>query len=144
MTKAFDCAMRLLARREHGARELADKLVQKGYNRQESNEAIAECQRLGFQSDLRFVEAVCHVRIRQGCGPLKISQELQAKHLDPELVNEILAREEDNWLTHALAVWHKKYKKQDQVSFAELQKQQRFLLYRGFPTDVITRVMKEI
>lgn len=144
MTKPLDCAMRLLARREHGARELADKLAQKGYNRQEINEAIAECQRLGFQSDRRFVEAVCHARIRQGCGPLKISQELQAKRIDPELIEEILTREQDNWLDHALTVWRKKYKKQDQVSFAELQKQQRFLLYRGFPTDVISRVMKEI
>lgn len=144
MTKALDCAMRLLARREHGACELADKLAQKGYNRQESNEAIAECQRLGFQSDRRFVDAVCHVRIRQGCGPLKIHQELQAKHIESELIDEILAREADHWLDHALAVWHKKYKKQDQVSFAELQKRQRFLLYRGFPTDVIARVVKEI
>ncbi len=125
--------MRLLARREHGARELADKLAQKGYNRQEINEAIAECQRLGFQSDLRFVEAVCHVRIRQGCGPLKIHQELQAKHIDPELIDKILAREEDHWLEHALAVWHKKYKKQDQISFAEQQKRQRFYCTVDFP-----------
>src|SRR3546814_5195711 len=104
MTKACDCALRLLARREHGAHELADKLRQKGYSQPESNEAIAECQRLGLQSDQRFVESLCRARIRQGCGPLKINQELHTKQIDRELIDKALEQEDDNWLTHALAV----------------------------------------
>lgn len=144
MTKAFDCALRLLSRREHGASELADKLALRGYSSEEVNEIIAECQRLGLQSDARYVESLCHTRIRQGCGPLKISQELQAKQVDRELIETVLQQEQDNWLTYALAVWHKKYKNQDDIPFAELQKRQRFLLYRGFPTDIITRVIDEV
>ena len=144
MTKAFVCAIRLLSRREHGAGELANKLVQKGYEQQEINEAIAECQRLGYQNDARFVESLCRARIRQGCGPLKISQELQAKQIDRELIDKAFEQEQDNWLTYALAVWHKKYKGQNELSFIELQKRQRFLLYRGFPTDVITGVVKTV
>ena len=81
MTKAFDYAMRLLTRREYGAQELAAKLAQKGYRAAEIVEVTAECQRLGLQSDTRFVESFCQARIRQGFGPLKISQELQAKHI---------------------------------------------------------------
>lgn len=72
MNKALDCAVRLLARREHGARELAEKLAQKGYNSSDIDEAIARCQSLGLQSDVRFAESRCRLRIRQGCGPLKI------------------------------------------------------------------------
>lgn len=144
MTKAFDCAMRLLSRREHSAHELAVKLAQRSYGPEEISEVIAKCQRLDLQSDDRFVELLCHTRIRQGCGPLKISQELQAKHIDRELINNALEREQENWVTYALAVWHKKFKHQDDISFSELQKRQRFLLYRGFPTDVIAKVIAEI
>lgn len=144
MTKAFDCAMRLLTRREHSAHELADKLAQRGYGPEEISEVIAKCQRLGFQSDARFVESLCHTRIRQGCGPLKISQELQAKRIERELIDTALEREQENWVTYALAVWHKKFKHQDDIPYSELQKRQRFLLYRGFPTDVIAKVIAEI
>ncbi|WED43735.1 recombination regulator RecX [Legionella cardiaca] len=143
MTKAFDCALRLLARREHGARELRDKLAQKGYSHTEINEAIVKCQSLGLQSDVRFVESVCTVRIRQGCGPLKILQELQVKQIAREIIDAVLALEQDNWLNYAQAVWDKKYKKQNPLSYVELQKGQRFLLYRGFPTDIIAKVVKE-
>jgi len=77
MTKAFDSALRLLTRREHGAIELNDKLIQKGFDSAEVKDAIDACQRLGLQSDERFVENYSRSRIRQGYGPLKISQELK-------------------------------------------------------------------
>ncbi len=144
MTKAFDCALRLLARREHGAQELADKLSQKGYEADEIRDAIEKSQGLGLQSDLRFVESFCRSRIRQGIGPVKISQELQAKHIDKTLIENTLAQEQDNWLSYALAVWYKKYKNHADISFAELQKRQRFLQYRGFSTDIIASVVAEV
>ncbi|MCW8385262.1 recombination regulator RecX [Fluoribacter dumoffii] len=144
MTKAFTSAMRLLSRREHSALELCDKLQKKGYSATEVKKALDECQRLDLQSDRRFVEMYCHSRIRQGYGPLKISQELSSKGIDRELIQQFLQQEEDNWLTYALDVWHKKSKGELNLSFDELQKQQRFLLYRGFGMDTIAQVKKEL
>ncbi|WP_454783142.1 recombination regulator RecX [Legionella sp. WA2022007384] len=144
MTKAFVCAVRLLSRREHSALELCDKLKQKGYSAIEAKKALEECQRLDLQSDRRFVEICCRLRIRQGYGPLKISQELSSKGVDKELIHQFLQQEEDNWLTYALDVWQKKTKGQSDLSFDELQKQQRFLLYRGFGMDTIVQVKKEL
>ncbi len=136
--------MRLLARREHGAQELAGKLLQKGFEAAEISALIKECQRLGLQSDVRFVDAFCRYRIRQGYGPLKISQELLTKQIERDLIAATLEQEQANWLTHALAVWHKKYKDQTNISFNELQKRQRFLLYRGFSTETIAKVIAEV
>ena len=144
MTKALDSAMRLLGRREHSAKELAGKLAQKGYEAVEISELLIKCQQLGLQSDARFAESLCRVRIRQGYGPLKISQELQAKQVDPDLIKEVLEQERDNWYDYALAVWHRKYKDTVSLSYLELQKRQRFLLYRGFSTDVIASVVATI
>ncbi len=144
MTKAFDSAVRLLSRREHSRVELYDKLKQKGYNPIEIKNALEECQRLDLQNDYRFVEIYSRSRIRQGYGPLKISQELSSKGVDKELIHQFLQQEEDNWLAYALDVWQKKSKGQFDLSFEELQKQQRFLLYRGFGMDTIAQVKKEL
>jgi regulatory protein len=144
MTKAFECAVRLLSRREHGAIELCDKLKQKGFSATEAQEALANCQQLNFQNERRFVESYSRSRIRQGYGPLKISQELNHKGIDRELIHSVLQEEDENWFTYALDVWQKKNKGQGELSFNELQKQQRFLLYRGFAMDVISRVTKEL
>ena len=144
MTKAFDSALRLLTRREHGAVELHEKLKQKGYSPEDAQAAVEECQHLGYQSDRRFVENYSRSRIRQGYGPLKITQELKSKQVDADLIQQVLRLEQDNWLNYALDVWEKKCKRQVDLSFDQLQKQQRFLLYRGFSTDTISRVVREL
>lgn len=144
MTKAFNSALRLLSRREHGAMELYDKLLQKGFGSKDAQEALEECQRLGYQSDGRFVEIYIRSRIHQGYGPLKIRQELKGKGVDSELIQSLLQQENRNWVHYALRVWQKKFKGQDDFSLSEIQKQQRFLLYRGFDRDVISKVFKEV
>ncbi|HBD7151572.1 TPA: recombination regulator RecX [Legionella pneumophila] len=144
MTKAFDSALRLLTRREYSAMELCDKLKQKGFSTNDVQNALYECQRLGYQSDVRFVENYIRVRIHQGYGPLKIRQELKNKGIDPDLIQSVLHQEKDNWVNYALRAWEKKFMRQDDFSYSEIQKQQRFLLYRGFDRDVISKVFKEV
>ena len=144
MTKAFDSALRLLSRREHGARELCDKLEQKGFSSTDAKDALESCQRLGLQNDSRFVENYSRSRIRQGYGPIKITQELKIKGVDVEIIQHGLRQEQDNWLAYALEVWQKKSKGKGDLSFEEMQKLQSFLLYRGFTMDIIAKVVKEL
>lgn len=143
MTKAFVSAVRLLARREHGAHELAQKLLQKKHPESEVQDAIEACQRLGLQSDERFVESLCRARIRQGHGPARIRQDLKNVRIDRDLIEQALATESDNWMSHARDVWLKKYGGQEDHSFAAIQKQKQFLLYRGFSVDTINLVFRE-
>ena len=142
MTKAFECAVRLLARREHGAHELMQKLIQKKHPEVETQEAISECQRLGLQSDERFVESLCRARIRQGHGPARIRQDLQQARIDRDLIEQALEVERENWVSYARDVWLKKYGDQEDQSFAVIQKQKQFLLYRGFSVDTINSVFR--
>lgn len=144
MTKAFVSAVRLLARREHGAHELAQKLLQKKHPELEVYEAIAECQRLDLQSDRRFVESLCRTRIRQGHGPARIRQDLQNVRIDRDLIDQVLNEERDNWVSYAKDVWVKKYGAYDDTAFAAIQKQKQFLLYRGFSVDTINLVFRDI
>lgn len=143
MTKAYACALRLLAKRDHGAYELREKLLKKGYGSLEIQAAIAECQRLNLQSDKHFAKQVCRWRINQGYGPLRIKQELQTKRIDEMLIKEVLQNEQENWLLYAQQVWLKKFKAPNEPSFEELQKQKRFLFNRGFSTELITNLFKD-
>jgi regulatory protein len=143
MTKTLDCALRLLTRREHSTKELSDKLKQKGFPQEEISDVIESCQRLNLQSDQRFTEHYVRWRIRQGYGPLKISHELRVRGIDSDLIHKEIQQESANWMTYALNVWEKKCKGQINLSFQDIQKQQRFLLYRGFDMDIISQVVKE-
>ncbi len=144
MTKAYVDAVRLLARREHGAYELEQKLLQKKHSVLDIKHAIDECQRLELQSDLRFVESMCRTRIRQGHGPARIYHDLKQVRIDPDLIAQVLEEERDNWISYARDVWLKKYGEQENVSFADTQKQKQFLLYRGFSMATIQMVFKDI
>ena len=143
MTKAFSGAVRLLARREHGAHELAKKLLQKKHPEPDIQNAISECQRLGLQSDERFVESLTRARIRQGYGPARIRQDLQNVRIDRELIDRMLNDERDNWASYARDVWMKKYGEFADDTFTAIQKQKQFLLYRGFSVDTINLVFKD-
>ena len=137
---AYNHAVRLLSRREHGAHELATKLALKGYFHDDISEAIQKCIRLELQSDARFVENICRLRIRQGYGPVRIRKELQNLHIDSELIASALHQEKDNWLEYAALVLEKKFKEQIELTFSAIQKQKQFLLYRGFSIDTINMV----
>lgn len=141
MNKALNCAVGLLSRREHSAFELLHKLMQKGFDEVEANDALVECQRLGFQSDVRFAESLCRTRIQQGHGPMRIERDLRQVQIKSDLIEDIL--EQYNWVELAQKVWLKKYKQYDET-YAIVQKQKQFLLYRGFPMDIIASVFKEI
>lgn len=142
MSEALACAVRLLARREHSLAELQDKLEKKGYSETDIQTVLARCKRDGLQSDARFAESLSRTRVMQGYGPVKIRQELLAKQVSRELVNEALRVEHENWLSHATRVWEKKYASSAGVSFAEKQKQKQFLLYRGFSMDTIAQIIR--
>ncbi len=136
-------ALLLLTRREHAAHELTQKLQKKGHDFATSLAAVRKCQDLGYQSDLRFAENVYRTRVRRGYGPQRIQQELCAAKLDADLIQEVLATEPVDWVERAREVWRKKYSDILVDSRVERQKQQQFLLYRGFSMDTIITMLRE-
>ena len=143
MNKALNSVLSCLTRREYSVLELKRKLEQKGYSSVEIEQALIESQRLGYQCDKRFAEQVCHARIAQGYVPLRIKQELLIKGISAEVVYETLEQENVSWLDRAVAVSKKKCKSVAKLSWDEQQKVKRFLLYRGFPMDIIADVFQK-
>ena len=136
-------ALLLLTRREHAAHELTQKLQKKGHGYALSLAAVRTCQELGYQSDVRFAENLYRTRVRQGYGPQRIQQELHAAKLDVDLIQEVLAVEQYDWVERAREVWRKKYSNTHAELQVEIQKQKQFLLYRGFSMDTIITMLRE-
>lgn len=141
-------AMNLLARREHSALELRDKL-QRRFGEQSPvaerlDEALAGLARDNLQSDERFAEAFVTMRQRQGKGPMRIYQELRHKGVSDALIAAYLDPvDEDTWRELAREVLHKRFGSEPAETLRERAKQQRFLQYRGFSHEQIRSAMEE-
>lgn len=132
-------AIRWLARREHSRAELAAKL-----RRLAPDEALAEAvlddlQALGLLSDARFAEVYVRSRSTR-YGSARVARDLRAKGVADEEVRDLIDGLKADDLTRARVVWERKFG----IAAADAPtraKQMRFLQVRGFPPEVIRRVV---
>lgn len=138
MTTLRERALVLLARREHSRAELARKLAP--HDEFGGTDALLdELQREGLLSDSRYAEALAHTRAGRH-GSLRLKADLRGKGVDDNEAAEALAEARANDLAAARTVWAKKFDSPPSNA-AERAKQMRFLAGRGFPLDVIRRVI---
>lgn len=133
-------ALRLLSGREHSRAELQRKLAQHETEPGELARALDELEAKGFINEQRVVESVLHRRASR-LGAARVKQELQAKGLDAQAVAEAVASLQDTEEPRAREVWHKKFGAPP-LDANERAKQMRFLLTRGFSSDVVRRVVR--
>ena len=133
-------ALRYLSQREHSRGELERKLAAHAQEPGEIKRVLDELQSRGFIDHVRVAESVVH-RKAAGLGALRIRQELQAKGLEPALVQEAVAKLRDSELERAREVWSRKFAA-PAADAGERAKQARFLAARGFSGEVIARVLK--
>jgi len=139
---AMDTAMRMLALREHSADELEQKLCGKGHDGDVVVQVVEELQRLDLQSDDRFVDSFFRGRLTKGHGPVRIRHDLVRKGIDETLVEETLTQPAEFWLELAERARCKRFGDSLPVGDSSAwTSQARFLAQRGFPSDLIYRVL---
>jgi regulatory protein len=139
---AMDAAQRLLAQREQSAEELRTKLTRKGHSAEMAQCVIEELQRLDLQSDERFLDSFFRGRLSKGHGPVRIRHDLNQKGIAESLVEEVLTQPAEFWLELAEQVRVKRFGEELPVGdSASWTAQARFLARRGFPSDLIYRVL---
>ena len=132
-------ALRLLSGREHSRAELEGKLAAHEEEPGQLARILDELQARDFINEQRVVDSVVHRRSAK-LGALRIRQELQAKGLDSEKVQQAVAQLKATELARALAVWARKFDALP-TDAAERGKQARFLAARGFGGEVVRRVL---
>ena len=133
-------ALRLLSQREHSRAELERKLAPHEQEPGELAKALDELQARDFISDERTIESVIHRRAGK-LGTARLKQELAAKGLSGEAVDEALAQLKDTELERAREVWRKKFGAPPR-DVQERSKQVRFLITRGFTAEVVRRIVQ--
>ena len=133
-------ALRLLSQREHSRLELERKLAAHETEPGQLTKALDELQARGFISEERVVESVVHRRAAK-LGTARVKQELQAKGLSGEAMNEALEQLRSTELDRAREVWRRKFA-EPTTDPKERARQIRFLVSRGFAAEVVRRVVQ--
>ena len=139
LKKAFD----LLSRRAHSAKELRDKLYKRKFHKSDIDTVIAECGRLGLLNDELFANDYAAELAGQGQGRFKIKMKLRNKGLSQDNIEKALEKINDNEEENAEQALKGKLRSlihEDDIN-KRRQKAYRFLAYRGFSSDIITKLM---
>ncbi len=134
-------AVRMLARRDYGRAELAQRLARRGAERGEIDRVLDELERLGYLSDRRYAnEVVAHRTGRY--SRRAIAHELKEKRVEPAAAREALAAlATSDELAEALALWRRRFDTPP-ASEREKARQVRFLLSRGYGLSIALKVLR--
>lgn len=136
--KLRERALSLLARREHSRVELARKLASHG-----DPDAVAvvldDLERENLLSNARYAESLARVRAGRH-GSLRLKADLRGKGVPEAVIAQVVSEAREQDLAMAREVWAKKFGHLP-LDMAERARQMRFLASRGFPAEVVRRVV---
>ena len=136
LQQAIQAGVRLLAMREHSARELRAKL-ERSFEPPVVEAALEELRRQGLQSDQRFTEQYVHSRRNKGYGPLRIRAELRERGIDEATIDLRLEACEGDWRELMLRVARRRFGSDPPKDRREMGRRGRFLTSRGFPSHLV-------
>ena len=109
VSEAREAAVRMLGRREYAARELCERLEQKGHTAEAAAEAVEWAAREGLQSDERFAEAFARQKSGRLFGPRRILAELGARGVESALAEAAVDALEIDWVETAQRYLGRRY-----------------------------------
>ena len=134
-------ALNLLARREYSYAELRERLLAKGFFKEEIDSVLNKLIDEGLQSDARVAQAHIHARCFALYGPMRIEMELRGRGIADELMQHYLDNKAEMWFEILQKAWKKKYSMSPKDK-KEYGRQCRFLLQRGFSAAMIHHFLK--
>ena len=133
--------MDLLARREHGRVELTRKLRQRGAPSELIDAALDRLTEEGLLSESRYFESFVRYRAHSGYGPLRIKEELGQRGLQRSDIEQALRESGFDWGAQLAETWQRKFSGRMPQDMKERAQQTRFLVYRGYPMDLVGRLL---
>ncbi|WP_087018121.1 regulatory protein RecX [Thaumasiovibrio subtropicus] len=147
---AYEAAVGLLSRRDHGEKELRSKLLSKGFAFEEVTDALTRCKEYGYLDDSRYCELMLRNGINKGWGPQRIQQSLKQKGIADSRIQEMFLDLDIDWFEQARVTAQRKFgsqvqrTKDRQVEMKEKAKRFRFLQYRGFDFEQSNYALEQL
>ena len=129
-------ALDALARRDHASEDLRRKLLEKGYDAVVVAALLEALRAEKLLDDRRYAENFVAYHAARGQGPLRVRAELRRHGLEGTLVEECLDAFPE-WIVHLRKARQKKFGAELPGTYADKQRQVRFLGYRGFTSAQI-------
>lgn len=130
-------ALKLLNRRDHGARELAERLVARGFGRSAAEQAVEGLCQERLVDDGRFAEHFVAYHANRGRGPVAIAHRLRQAGVAPAAIAAAVDAGAASWRRRCAEVRQKRFGVKSPASWAEKGRQARFLTQRGFSADQV-------
>lgn len=144
--KVTNHALKLLSYRQRSEKEIYDALKRKGFEYSYIENVINYCKEYNYLDDRAFAESFIKDKINLNkYGPERIRYELILKGISKDIINELLVIDYDEQYEIAMKIAEKKlksYEKDDRNSI--YRKLSGFLQRKGYPYDIISKVIKEI
>jgi regulatory protein len=142
LREARTAAMNYLARREHGCRELENKLLRRGIPAGIAAEVVEQLRAENLLSDERYAEAYVRSRFNRLVGPLKVRAELRQRGVTDACIEPAMEGYADQWQAAADA-WAGKR------ADTELDRRQEARIYRsgtqrGFTHEQMMRALNRL
>lgn len=137
-----NCALRLLAQRDHTRGELLRKLLQRGFIESAINPVLNQLETQGFINEPQFAEHYIAERMKKGFGVLRIRGELREKGLSGTLIEQAFEPVKNEWAECIAAAHQRRFGNTAPTDRADYGRRARFLEQRGFPTDLIVRILR--
>jgi regulatory protein len=129
-------ALDALARRDYASEDLRRKLLEKGYDAVVVAPLLDALRAEKLLDDRRYAENFVAYHAARGQGPLRVRADLRRHGLEGTLVEECLDAFPE-WIVRLRHARQKKFGAKLPSTYADKQRQVRFLGYRGFTSAQI-------
>jgi len=134
-------ALRLLARRDFGRLELAQRLRRRGVPHAEVEATLDDFERLGYLSDARYAGALVTQRAGK-LGKRAIARDLQGKGIGADIAKDALsALDGRDEVADATALWQRRFGHAP-ADDREKSRQVRFIVSRGYSASIAFKVLR--
>jgi regulatory protein len=140
-------ALRYLKIRPRSIAELKEKLEGKSFSQTEIDTTVHELIASGLLDDRAFTRSWINYRLARPFGFRRIIQELRAKGLDQEIIEQAVAEIKGSYSPEKAALELAKRRWQRMPDIDPLKKKKRvldFLLRRGFEPEIALKVLRKL
>jgi regulatory protein len=130
-------ALKQLNRRDFGARELAERLVARGFSLPAAEEAVEGLRKERLVDDGRFAEHFVAYHGNRGRGPVGIAHRLREAGVPAETIAAAVNATDPDWRRRAADVRRRRFGAKLPATWREKGRQARFLTQRGFSADQV-------
>ena len=130
-------ALKLLNRRDYGARELSERLVARGVEPEIASAAVARLVAEKLVDDARYALHFVAYHANRGRGPLGITYKLREAGVSPEQIAAAIDADSTDWKKRCAEVRRKRFGDKPPANWMQRGRQARFLSQRGFSAEQI-------